>query len=98
MPMTDEKIVAALDAAAARIHEAHPRLKPERLPADANGKAEFGALRHCLWMVEEVKRLLAEDRREKVMRWLGFIQGAMWAHGIQSIEASKNDNKPDEPA
>jgi hypothetical protein len=148
--MTDEKITEALDAAEKRIMQESPRMKPERLHPEAHGKATIGALRHCLWMVGETKRLLSEakmfldtkdgnnticgrcafsrkdgelleveslgsshyaalcrvcdkdvqaqrdSRREKVMRWLGFIQGGLWAHGIQTIEVSKNDNKPDE--
>lgn len=150
MSMSDEKITAALDAAATRIHQESRRAKPERLPPEASGKATIGALHHCLWMIDETKRLLAEakmfldtkednnticgrcalarpaeqlleveslgsshyaslcrvcgkdvqaqrdSRREKVMRWLGFIQGALWAHGIQTIATSKDDNKPDE--
>jgi hypothetical protein len=96
MSMSDEKITAALDAAAARILQESRRAKPERLPPEASGKATIGALHHCLWMIDETKKMLAEGRREKVMQWLGFIQGALWAHGIQTIATSKDDNKPDE--
>jgi hypothetical protein len=42
-------------------------------------------------MCDEASRMIREEpwRREKVMRWLGFIQGAMWAGGYISIDTGK---------
>ena len=37
-----------------------------------------------------------DDRREKMMRWLCFIQGAVWMIGTMSIEDMKTMNKPPE--
>jgi len=34
-------------------------------------------------------------RMEKFMRWLGFLQGAMWANGLYSIDELKSHNKPE---
>ena len=31
--------------------------------------------------------------REKVMRWLGFIQGALWAMGIYTVDELRAHNK-----
>lgn len=58
------------------------------------GKPQAAA--HCRWMVAECRVMLADGRREKVMRWLGFVQGTMWAMGVVSIGALKDHNRPAE--
>lgn len=52
-------------------------------------------MNHLLWMCSEVAVLLNEDRVEKAMRWLGFMQGAFWALGVRTIEQMKEDNMPE---
>jgi len=37
-----------------------------------------------------------EGRRRKANRWLGFVQGFLWANGIYTIEEMKEHNRPDE--
>ena len=32
-------------------------------------------------------------RPEKVMRWLGFVQGVLWAHGLAPLESFKSMNR-----
>lgn len=49
---------------------------------------------HLLWMCDQIEDFIQDGRREKAMRWLGFIQGAMWWAGIRSVEEMKADNKP----
>lgn len=49
---------------------------------------------HLRWMCDEIGRLLIADKVEKAMRWLGFIQGAMWRSGLRTIEQLKQDNMP----
>lgn len=42
-------------------------------------------LAHCRWMI---RRLTDEGRSwstRKVNRWLGFVQGVLWANGIHGI-------------
>jgi methionine salvage enolase-phosphatase E1 len=34
-------------------------------------------------------------QREKVMRWLGFLQGALWVKGIYTIDELRAHNMPD---
>ena len=50
-------------------------------------------------MCEEAILLVKSGRKEKAMRWLGFIQGALWMHELAfvSIDDLKNLNKPDCP-
>ena len=49
-------------------------------------------LGHCFWMLDEIERYLGEDRIEKAMRWLGFVQGCLWSHGIFSVDDFKSHN------
>lgn len=50
---------------------------------------------HLVFMCEEGSTY-AEERREKAMRWLGFVQGGLWAHDLAPIQDLKNMNRPDE--
>jgi len=45
-------------------------------------------------MVPKMRGFLDEGRREKFMRWLGFIQGALWADGVYGIDDLKEHNRP----
>ncbi|MGE0366986.1 MAG: hypothetical protein AB7Q00_14760 [Phycisphaerales bacterium] len=64
----------------------HSYLAGIRIPRDM-------ILAHLRWMCIVVNREHAHDNIEKAMRWLGFIQGALWALGIKTIEDLKEDNK-----
>lgn len=50
-------------------------------------------LEHLLWMIKEASYWDA-TRLEKKFRWLGFVQGALWDMGIQTIEEAKRQNMP----
>lgn len=49
---------------------------------------------HIAYMLCTIPELMAAGRREKAMRWLGFVQGWLWARGLCSIEELKACNKP----
>lgn len=61
------------------------------------------ALKHVRWMLDEMFEMVRPDRletqdlmrqladREKIQRWLGFVQCAMWSHGLLSIDTLRND-------
>lgn len=51
---------------------------------------------HIYKMCPKVKVFLDEGRIEKAMRWLGFIQGALWVEGVYDIEEMKDHNRPKE--
>lgn len=94
--MTDEKIISALDAAAAIIHTDMPRVKACRADLTVVALGAVARARHLLYMVDECKKFLKNSQREKVMRWLGFIQGTLWTMGLSNIETLKEANKPDD--
>jgi hypothetical protein len=50
-------------------------------------------LRHAHWMCNEARAFPA-DKVKKKMRWLGFIQGVLWANGFRTIEEMRRDNMP----
>lgn len=53
-------------------------------------------LEHCHGMLDKMIEFLLEGRTEKVFRWLGFIQGVLWANQFYTLTDLKNHNKPDE--
>jgi hypothetical protein len=55
--------------------------------------SEQEALSHILYMIEEIKKFIKENRVEKAFRWLGFIQGLLWSYGIISLETLKEHNR-----
>lgn len=84
MAMTTDKIRAAF-AACRALMPAY--IKPER------GGSRWA---HLIFMCEEGSTFAA-DRREKAMRWLGFVQGALWTLDAITIENLKSVNRSDEP-
>lgn len=70
-----------------------------------NQKAESreGKLSHLRWMCDHIVGLVRTDQpfdtdtsisnREKAMRWLGFVQGAMSVLDIRTIDEMRDDNR-----
>lgn len=48
-------------------------------------------LEHVRWMLEQLCSGAIDDR-EKVMRWLGFIQGVFWSCGYYTIQTMRTHN------
>lgn len=46
-------------------------------------------------MIPLTLQFARDGRLEKAFRWLGFMQGVLWAEGIYSINELKNHNRPD---
>lgn len=44
---------------------------------------------HLKWMIEEMYTM---DDTEKLMRWIGFMQGALWGLGFASIDDFRSMN------
>lgn len=79
MSMSDEQITYALGQLRERIDEL--------------GNPENKDVAHLHYMLDTIPVLLRQDRREKVMRWLGFIQGALWGFEWSTIAEMKTQNK-----
>ncbi len=96
--MEKEQVIAALKKYETRIRETS-YFKEEQLSEEMKSVkfinfGERAALGHVLWMCVEAQKFVNEGRMEKAMRWLGFIQGALWARSYSSIEDLKVDNMP----
>ncbi len=50
-------------------------------------------LRHIGWMCQEAQKLVDKGELEKAGRWLGFIQGWLWAYGYRTIDEMRDDNR-----
>ena len=54
-------------------------------------------LEHVAWMCSEIQRSLAAGEREQAMRWLGFTQGVLWAHGVYAVNELREQNRAVRP-
>ena len=91
--MTAEKVreVTALY----RAKFADLKLSPVRQPTDAEpGPTIAQTLEHCYAMLDDLDRFTREGRMDKAFRWLGFVQGCLYACGIYRIAELKDHNKP----
>ena len=58
-----------------------------------NANIPYDRICHCKWMLSEIPHYIEMDKIEKVMRWIGFIQGVLWSNDIFSINDMKNHNR-----
>lgn len=49
-------------------------------------------LGHLAWMLPTIETLTMERRFDKADRWIGFVQGALWAYGMRSINQLRKMN------
>ena len=93
--MTSDQISGVAQIYAAKFdRQGIPAGKCSVSPAAASPDADQ-TLAHAHWMCLEIPRLLGtEDGFEKANRWLGFIQGVLWAAGSHSIDEMRSHNKP----
>jgi len=50
---------------------------------------------HMAHMIGQMRGFLAEDELSTFMRWLGFLQGVLWAQGYFSLDELEDHNGPD---
>lgn len=97
--MTPEKVVSVLSQYRRRLATTPMRLSQEQFDSYCHwrhGVPHRDVLCHLAWMCEQAIDFVAEGRMEKAMRWLGFIQGVLWALGIKTLNELRDDSKPDE--
>ena len=75
----------------ADIRKHRGRMDVHMLPMERTKK--MAELDHLLEMIPKAIQFIYDQRIEKAMRWLGFIQGSLWTHGIFTIEEMKNHNR-----
>jgi hypothetical protein len=92
--MTGEKVKSVLQLYFDTLKNGNAEIQPRRLPSGLNERTlvhipEADAIAHLLFMCQEAQIFINEDRIDKAMRWLGFIQGVLWSGRYFSIEALK---------
>jgi len=82
--MKDEKIIAICEF-----------YKKELVPY---GKGAYfpETYKHIMYMLWMIPQFIKEGRKEKANRWLGFVQGVLWANDVYEIEDMKEHNRQDE--
>jgi hypothetical protein len=52
------------------------------------------AIKHANWMIQEMLQRMeaGEDKPGQADRWLGFVQGILWCHGMFTIDDMKGHN------
>lgn len=89
MAMSDEKITQVLDlyeAKATELYNAVPTM---------DEREKWGVASKIRSMIPTCREFLKEGRREKLMRWLGFMQGAWWVADVYTVDELKKHNMPD---
>lgn len=89
--MTGDQIVAATDRYDREL-EKEEILVAEH-PHDIICMMRRAALAHLRTMFPKMVQFVSEDKIEKAMRWLGFVQGVLWVCGVYTLEQLKADNR-----
>ncbi len=90
--VTPEKCKQALCECADIITKAHP----EAVAYRTNPVSKERNPGHLLWLCHNAVELVDQGKVEKAMRWLGFVQGAMWMMGLCTIAELRTISRPDE--
>lgn len=94
--MTPQQVRVALEKYATELEGLGVR--PQRVNMEVTSPDILAQRSHLLWMCLEAKTFVADETPsaaslEKAMRWLGFLQGALWSLGVYSIDQMKDDNR-----
>lgn len=68
--------------------------EPERFVPTENEPhpMEKAARKHAWWMCYEIVCFVDQGEVDKANRWLGFVQGVLWAFGYKTIDEMRDDN------
>lgn len=92
--MTGEKILEAIQQYETLLQDRG--VEPAKVPHRAVPQNQEEQLAHVCAMIPQMREFVAEGRLEKAFRWLGFVQGVLWANQIFILEDLKNHNRPTE--
>lgn len=96
--MNKDQVVAAVKKYSDHLSVAgvksNRHLELEVKPFNINASAPE-LLEHARWMCDEIIMLIGkyDEHVEKIMRWLGFVQGVLWSTGTYTIDQMKDDNR-----
>lgn len=86
--MTDQQVSQALD-----LYEQMLKARgaePIEVPHSRCPASPEEALNHALSMIAPMRQFLVDGKREKLMRWLGFLQAILWCTQIFPLDSLKD--------
>lgn len=95
--MTDAKVQLVFAEYHAKIKSQYPPATAARCDTTKRWYelGTFQQASHLLWMCEEAQNFINQGRKEKAMRWLGFVQGVFCVQNLFSIEELGRHSMPD---
>lgn len=91
--MTNEKILEVIERYEQRLPD---EILLRSLHSNNVSRMHTEALQHLLEMFPQMREFVRDGRREKLMRWLGWVQGVLFMCGIYTLEEMKAHNMPSE--
>ena len=95
MAMTDKKIREILDRYKTYL-DAKQGIENKALGEERRPFVHIDAFCHLRYMLDQMYGFLEQGKREKLMRWIGFMQGVFWRQGNYTLKDLKNQSRPDE--
>lgn len=89
--MQDQKLDAVLGGLEANLGEFPPRKAYTSELVDWKSPHRYTVLSHASWMLAQCRAFAAADR-EKLMRWIGFVQCILWMCGRATIDELREMN------
>lgn len=91
--MTDEQIRCALDEYQATLERLNA--SPEQFPHERQGPQPAEGRNHAASMIPRMREMVDDPaQREKLMRWMGFLQGVLWLTGVYTMHQLRDHNRP----
>lgn len=94
MAMTNEKVVEAAQGTLALVERKYNEVDEMEGPGEYRAKLREVRIKIDS-MIDPLRQYLAQGRREKAMRHLGFMQGVAWACGAATVDDLKRLNMPE---
>lgn len=88
--MTNEKLLEVIDRYTMELPDV---IHGKVLASDARTK-EVEALVHLMEMFPQMREFIKSGRREKLMRWLGWVQGVLFMCDVYTLDEMKTHNMP----
>ena len=97
--MTKEKLKSVFQHYRDHLEQAYPDLPTRQMTGDQTQLYEADlsttvVVSHLKFMCEEAQRFVDQDRVEKAMRWLGFLQGVLWKEEVFTLDDLKKQSMP----
>ena len=97
--MTREKLKLVFQKYREHLDTIYPKVAPRQM-TEAESQGPVGNLSridttaHFKFMCDEAQSFVDQGRVEKAMRWLGFLQGALWMDDVFTLDDLKKHSMP----